>query len=384
MLNFEIEATSVCNTHCIHCPREALTRPAGMMKWETYETILQKINDYTGGAHISIAYSGMGEPMLNPLLYKFVEHVSPFAETSFATNGSAATSKNIQKLIDAGLDQIWFSFNGSDAEVYGKMMGGLSFTQAHRNLEAAVQLCQNTRLKVGANVSITKLTQHQLAEIQKNLNDAGVESVRFSQCHNRGGFLTDPGVCTTPKIPFPTKRCDIFTHTIFVDWRGKVLSCCHDLRGDNEIGDLTTESMDEIMGRRQTITKQGLDFKICDGCTDIYRMGDDLLPDGKALPDWVYPLYDTDETHADPADSDLMRWLTKIYELEGRSDILVNKLTALNSGTKAFAQGEIERRERRIADLETEINAIRSSRTWKFLDRIKQVRAGLQSAVKKA
>ena len=56
----------------------------------------------------------MGEPLLHPQIFRFVRHVSAEAVTSFATNGAALTEANVAGLIEAGLDSIYFSFNGDE------------------------------------------------------------------------------------------------------------------------------------------------------------------------------------------------------------------------------------------------------------------------------
>src|SRR4051812_29676783 len=100
MFRAEIEVTNHCNIRCAHCPHESVTRPRGMMTWETFSTLSAKIRDHAGGERYALSFSGMGEPLLNPQIYRFIESVSHEASTSFATNGSGLTSNNVRKLID--------------------------------------------------------------------------------------------------------------------------------------------------------------------------------------------------------------------------------------------------------------------------------------------
>jgi hypothetical protein len=93
MFHAEVEATSLCNTRCLHCPHEAISRPGGKMTWETYTVIVEKIRAYVKGQPYSLSYSGMGEPMLNPLIYRFVKHVSDEATTAFSSNGAVLTER---------------------------------------------------------------------------------------------------------------------------------------------------------------------------------------------------------------------------------------------------------------------------------------------------
>lgn len=44
MFHAEIEATNHCNTRCIHCPLEPITRTKGRMSSETFVSIIAKIS----------------------------------------------------------------------------------------------------------------------------------------------------------------------------------------------------------------------------------------------------------------------------------------------------------------------------------------------------
>ena len=235
-LHIEIEATNMCNTRCLHCPHEALVRPLGKMDLQTYQTIMNKVIEYAPS--FCVVYSGVGEPLLNPSIYDFITYVAQRGRTSIITNGSVLTPEIVQRLIDAGIDQITVSFNGAEKGLYELMMGGLNFEQARLNLEKAVQMTRNTLTVIGANVSVTRQTQGNLVAIQSYLEGIGIKCIYFSLCHNRGGFLKDDTVCNTPLPPSDRERCDLFRDIMFVSWTGEVLSCYHDLAGANTLGNL--------------------------------------------------------------------------------------------------------------------------------------------------
>jgi len=330
-LHIEIEATNICNTRCLHCPHEAISRPLGKMDWKTFQTIFDKVNDNV--AEFSVEFSGMGEPLLNPLIYDFIKYISKKGETSLTTNGALLTPKNIQRLIEAGLKLLTVSFNGADKAVYELMMGGLNFERAKKNLKLAVNISKDSGTEVGANVCITKQTQGQLKDIINYLRKIGIKKIYLAKCHNRGGFLKGDGVCSTPIPTFDVHRCDIFTSTMFVSWSGDVLSCCHDLAGANIMGSLLSEEIETIQMRKSKIAEEGVKFDICRKCNDLQRFMKDKTPDGSHLYDWVYNLY-TDEGSLDlPEVSSLSKWIYYLYTQEGQvekySKILVTQISKL-------------------------------------------------------
>lgn len=298
------------------------------MDWATYEHLVQNIRSYTRGKTFALSFSGMGEPLLNPLIYRFIQHVSHEAHTSFASNGSALTEQNIAKLRDAGLDAIYLSFNGDEQDSFLKMMGGLSYDRVLANMRRAVQLTKGSRLKILANVSITKTNQDRVTRLARMLEEENVGPVAYSLCHSRGDNLNDKSVCDTPPMPVERWTCDVMKNTLFVDWRGKAFICDHDIHGEYGLGDLMAEPLATILVRRQHLLDEGLSFKICRECNDVMRIGDSpILGSGAGgiFRDWIYDLYkDTDEPLS--AATQPFKWIYKIYEKEDRVDRLVNRL----------------------------------------------------------
>ena len=328
MFRAEIEVTNHCNIRCAHCPHESVTRPKGMMTWETFETVSSKIRNHVGGERYALSFSGMGEPLLNPELYRFISAVSAEASTSFATNGSALNETNVRKLIDAGLDSIFLSINGDDADVFSRMMGGLSIDRVMTNVRGAVASARGTPLKVKANVSITRINRDRVTRIREMVEAQGVAPVTFSLCHSRGGNLKDADICDTPAAPIDAWPCDVLENTLFVDWRGRAYICDHDIHGEHELGDLAVEPLATILERKRQLLDKGVSLEICRNCNDVMRIGgSELLPGGRGgvFRDWLYDLHRSDYkplSAANPA----LRWIYGIYEKEGRTDRFVNRL----------------------------------------------------------
>lgn len=377
-LHVEIEPTNNCNTRCFHCPHETISRPKGLMDWDTYRLVADQVMAYSDD--LSFEYAGMGDPLLNPRIYDFIQHVSGAGFTSITTNASALTEKNMSRLIEAGLRRLTISFNGTDPELYELMMGGLSFDRAEKHLKMALAMAQGSATEVGANVSVTRQTQHRLPEIRQFLTEAGVGNIFFSKCHHRGGFLKGDIVCNTPAPPVDDYRCDIFTKTLFVAWTGEVLSCCHDLAGANVVGDLRIEPVAEVFKRKLGIAAGGVKFDICKGCNDMYRFMDDRTPDGRPIADWVYELYTGSAEAPEAGVSSLSAWMKLIYEQENQREWLFNKLVrrieTLDSQI-ASQQAEIQSLRHDLEVEQAAHQAILHSRSWRSMQKLQRVRKAL-------
>jgi hypothetical protein len=284
----EIEVTNRCNTRCLHCPHDNISRPKGLMGLDTFQILADKILAF--GKSKTVDFAGMGEPMLNPHLYRFIKYFSGKIDTYLTTNASLLTPPNIERLLDANLTSIIVSFNGGEVGLYERMMGGLSFKQAEFNLADLVRLTKS-KMQVVANVSITVQTENYLKNIKTYLNNMGIRNILFSKCHSRGGHLKNPLICNTPMPPLNTDRCDIYANTLFVAWTGEVLACCQDLDGVAPLGNLITESIENILDRKQLILQHGVSYQMCRNCNDLYRFSKDHLPEGRPISEWLYHLY---------------------------------------------------------------------------------------------
>jgi hypothetical protein len=317
------------------------------MEWDTFQTIADKV--FAFEQEVSVEFAGMGEPLLNPLVHRFIGYISNRAQTFLTTNASALTPPNTRRLIEAGLDRLTISFNGIDAESYGLMMGGLDFARAESALRSAIQLSQGQRMQVAANISVAKPLRACLPGIRDYLTRAGVQTIFFSQCHNRGGKLNDPAICDTPMPPAWTRtRCDIFASTIFVAWNGDILSSCHDLDGANRIGNLITDELGTVLSRRQQIAEMGVDWAICQRCNDMYRFMRASTPDSSPLSEWIYALYASEDKRAQ-----------KLTER-------IRELTA-----------QIAAQEETINAQNAQIAEIYDSRGWRLLEFLRRVRLAL-------
>jgi len=380
VFDVEIEATNLCNTRCVHCPHEAISRPMGKMSWETYQQVMDNILTYTNEKkyEVTVDFAGMGEPLLNPLIYRFIKHISDRTYTAITTNGSALVPRNIEQLIEAGLRLLIVSFNGSDRFTYELMMGGLSFQRAEQYLRTAIDLTRDTQTDIAINLSVTKLTQSKLIETINYLQQLGIDNISLSKCHNRGGKLNNPNVCDTPPPPSRiNSRCDIFRQTLFVAWNGDVLSCCHDLEGENRIGNLMSNSLEEIVFTKQRVLEKGVNYRICAGCNDMYRFRDDSK-NGLSLKEWIYHLYTCDNEGI--SYPDLLEWIYTIYIQENKPHSFIQRMWNLYDEillTLHEKESNYKQLENYVKIIEGELETIRESETWLIAKKIQNIRMWL-------
>ena len=129
-----IENTNCCNSQCVMCPREKLTRKPGVMEFGLFEKILKEVS---GMRRKPVTHlHGYGEPLLDPLLPERIKLAKAcgIKQTYIVTNASLLFPETSRKIIGAGLDKMKISFYGTDEASYNVVLNG-KWTLETRDLE---------------------------------------------------------------------------------------------------------------------------------------------------------------------------------------------------------------------------------------------------------
>jgi MoaA/NifB/PqqE/SkfB family radical SAM enzyme len=259
LLDFEV--TNRCNARCVHCPRESILRPIGTMDAQTFGAIIKNLHGLAPKLFDAVSFCGMGEPLLNKRIDKFVTTFSLIGlPTYLTTNASRLHSWVVDNLKAAGLDRIIVSFNGSTPAFFSKMSGDLSLERVTTRIMYALQ----SGIRVSANIIANTQVRPHVHEIRRYLNNIGITEIAVTPVNNRGGKVP-ADICDRPVTV--ADRCNIYDGILFVAWNGDVLTCCHDLTGERPIGNLILEDIETILERKGEWTP----FDLCATCNDIHR-----------------------------------------------------------------------------------------------------------------
>jgi radical SAM protein with 4Fe4S-binding SPASM domain len=135
-IHLDIESTGVCNLRCPFCATTTgnwgPTAP-GYMPWDLYARV---IDEGAANGLCSIKLSFRGEPMLHQELSRMVEYAKRkgVLDVYFNTNATVLTEKAIHALIDAGLDRISVSFEGTTKDVYEASRVGAKYEAVLENV----------------------------------------------------------------------------------------------------------------------------------------------------------------------------------------------------------------------------------------------------------
>ena len=178
---WQVESAIACNLKCIMCPWTGYRKNTGhhgLMDRSVWEALKPHLH------HVqSIDFTGGGEPLLQPHLAEWISDAKAAGcETGLLTNGLLLDAKKAGQLLDAGLDWICFSVDGTDAAVYESIRAGSNFKTVTKNIAGLCKARLGNKPKTMINFVIMAMNAHQLEEIVRLAAQLGVDQVNFKQC----------------------------------------------------------------------------------------------------------------------------------------------------------------------------------------------------------
>lgn len=172
-----IEVTNHCNLFCEMCPRTFVSyERAQTLAWETFVQVVEQFPEMRRAV-----LHGIGEPLINPHLARFVEHLKARGVTVlFNSNATLLNERWARKLIASGLDELRVSIDGASPALYAQIRGAPLLDKIVENLarftaiqrELGVEHPQLSIWMTGMRENI-----HELAELVRLAQRVGVRRV---------------------------------------------------------------------------------------------------------------------------------------------------------------------------------------------------------------
>jgi radical SAM protein with 4Fe4S-binding SPASM domain len=273
-----IEPTSVCNLRCIMCPNKDLEKSQkGFMEFE----LLKKIVDEARGFVFDVHLLHRGESLLHPDFFKMVRYAHQAGlVTRFHTNGTLLDEEKSYELIESGLDQFAFSFDGYDRESYERIRVQADFEKTVGNIVRFLEI--KKRLEARRPYTIIELIHFpelfddkgrtKLKEFKKRFQGLPLDRLVVKELHNWAG---DYGAAAKTKTYSP---CTFLWHALIILWDGSVLPCTQDFFGYYGLGNVKETSIADIWNgekmmalRRKVIRGNVEDLETCSQCDRLWR-----------------------------------------------------------------------------------------------------------------
>lgn len=138
-----LSVTNRCNLACKHCLPDSRVAMAGEL---SAAEIYQLIEDAEQLGVKRFAFTG-GEPLLHPELLGFVEEAhNRGMRTYVETNSTRTTSKNLERLQEAGMQVLNLSLDSADPGQHNALRGGENYAKVLRTAFSAVEMGLDVRV----------------------------------------------------------------------------------------------------------------------------------------------------------------------------------------------------------------------------------------------
>ncbi len=281
------EITNSCNFNCEFCASMVSKRKKQVMDFEIFkkgvdEIAQQKLSKI-------VCYHIAGEPLLCPRIAEAVAYTkSKGLKTEITTNGALLTRENVEKLIEAGLDEFYLSMPLNETEALMRS-SSLNFNDYYKNVIAMAKLVDQShsptkmRLRimnyytqklfgVENEKSMSQLKKEFKARLEKFVGDL-VGSLGVQIPAQKLKDVLEKINSLNPEVLWITNNVCIETR-LFIDWKrifdstkkpvkigfcgaaftnvgvlsnGEVVICCADYEGVTSLGNLVSQSLTSLL-----------------------------------------------------------------------------------------------------------------------------------------
>lgn len=248
-----METTNHCNYRCQMCPQgHGLVKNKGYMEFNLFKKVIDQAATQSTKPRIGLHIGG--EPLLHSKIVQFVQYAtSKDFYVFFHTNGALLNRELGQKLVEANLSEITFSFEGEDPERYKKIRVNGDWNTVFTNIINFAKIASDTKIII----EILKFRGRDNLLIDSNFK------AKFSQFSNvsfKSYFASDwHGTLNNPELSEDSIKsekpglCKGFLKILSVAWDGKVKACGIDYNTEVCLGDLNRESISQVWSGQKRI-----------------------------------------------------------------------------------------------------------------------------------
>jgi len=265
-MHLDIEATNRCNLKCIFCDKLPYLSPDefGDMEYGRYTRIIDEGSD-KGLCSIKLSYRG--EPLLHPRLSDMIAYAREkgILDVYFNTNAMLLTESKSRALIEAGLNRISISVEGTDAVAFEQARIGARLDRIKRNVESLM----NLRESMG--VDFPKVRMQTVALPGMDLEEYAhywspycdeTAAIDYKEAEERDETLVAPDWA-----------CPQLWQRMTIEWDGRIMPCNNDDYRHLSPGDVNNMSVFDSWNapvvrnaREQHMKGRSHELSSCNGC----------------------------------------------------------------------------------------------------------------------
>ncbi len=281
---FTIETINSCNFRCVYCPQSDqehhFVNGRGIMSLEDFKRIIANLRSCFDVRIVSLHRDG--EPLLNKRLEAYIAHLTELGiYVTVSSNCSLLSEERANWLVEAGLRMVGTDFC-ADAATYERLrvkgVWAETLDGIRHLLRAGAKQSADFRVVIkdmATHAAAPKDTEALMARTRALFDEwSDRVSVMPVYFHNA---LGESLVNLSKPSEAPEKTLYTLCHQPWVnftiDFAGRVVGCCRDLRSEYVLGNLLEQTATEVwngekmMSLRRALTAQRpQDIGICKAC----------------------------------------------------------------------------------------------------------------------
>lgn len=249
-IHLDIETTSYCNLECPMCSRTILMKEGtDYLPGEDVEFPMDKfkeiIDDGSKNGLCSIKLQYNGEPLADSKIIERIKYAKEkgIIDVMFNTNATLLTEEMSWNLLEAGLDDIFFSVDSIDPKFFNKIRVGADYYQVLENIKKFMKIKMEGKFNhVQTRISrivFPNTKQEEIEEYKKFWlpivgNVGFIEYVNQSTNKKEYSDYNPDFVCAQP------------FQRLFILYEGTCTPCCLDVRREYGLGNIYEKNVKEI------------------------------------------------------------------------------------------------------------------------------------------
>jgi radical SAM protein with 4Fe4S-binding SPASM domain len=174
--HLQIEPINICNLRCPLCHVVTDSKSRGQMELSNYKRLIDEVAQDILFLH----FWGWGEPFLNDDIYEMFHYAKERGlKIITSTNGHFFEStRNVDRLIDSGVDVLIFALDGTDPATYEKYRHNGDFQKVTRSLKELVRRKGERKSmfpRINLRMLITRENENQVEDMKQLGADIGVD-----------------------------------------------------------------------------------------------------------------------------------------------------------------------------------------------------------------
>jgi len=264
-----LELTSKCNLRCGMCPLPVLRRPYEDMAWPLVELASEEIHD--NGFRLKWLHE-MGEPLLYARLD---DAIRLFPEASVSTNGLVLTEEVGAKLLASPLKRLRICVDSVSPQVYPQLRTGGDFDRLVELTRKFLAQANGHAIRIEIQKMRSRLTLEETVDDFRKLFD--LKRYKNARVIEKTCEALDVNEETDLHGKFYGCVQGAFFTWVVIFADGRVTHCCYDAHGEQILGDLKTQSLQEILSGERMKEMQSAferrDFTNLPRCAECFKHG---------------------------------------------------------------------------------------------------------------